>query len=154
MSARTQDEILARLNDVADDDFLGFRFEVLVEALDYAHVKPFLQDDATAEDWAKQQVVNIDETTLGYYTFAVGKIEDHRGLSADRSVTKLREFAWLLGRDDAVEAMDAADHMNYGAPKVKAFAQAMGYAWPDSTELNRMADGLPCDDDCGSGCGA
>ena len=67
---------------------------------------------------------------------------------------KLIEYAWLLGRDDVVAAMEAAEYTNYGAPKVKAFAEGMGFPWPtDDPGLTRMADGLPCADDCLNGCG-
>lgn len=153
MTTRTQDEILARIAEVASDDFLGFRFEVLVDALDFEHAKAFLKEGATPKAWAEHQVTNTAEKTRWYYDFALGKIDDHRGISASRSTVKLREYAWLLGRDDAITAMDAADYENYGAPKVKAFADVMGYPWPDSEDLNRMAAGKPCSEGC-SGCGS
>jgi len=87
-----------------------------------------------------------------YLEFAIGKIQGHRGISAGRSVDKLREMAWLLGRDDVMAAMDKADYQNYGAPKIKAFAEGMGLPWPDDEDLARMALGYPCTDDCEGGC--
>jgi hypothetical protein len=153
MTARTQDEILARIAEVASDDFLGFRSDVLLTALDFEHAKEWLKAETTAEDWAEAQVADIAGKTRWYYDFALGKIEDHRGISASRSTVKLREYAWLLGRDDAVTAMGAAEYENYGAPQVKAFAEAMGYPWPDNEDLSRMAAGKPCSEGC-TGCGS
>lgn len=85
--------------------------------------------------------------------FALGKILNHRGISASRSVDQLTEYAWLLGRDDVVQAMQDAAYPQYGAPKVKAFGEGLGLEWPGTEPMRRMADGLPCSDDCWQGCG-
>lgn len=87
--------------------------------------------------------------------FAVVKILGHRGISANRSVDRLREYAWLMGRDDLMSAMDAAEFPQYGAPIVKAFADAMGWPFGDPGDevLARMASGEPCTDGCEEGCG-
>ena len=153
--SRTQDEIVARIAAAAADDWAGFRREVLTVTLDFEHAKPFLKGNVTAEQWAESRTTNVEGSARQYLTFAIGKIEDHRGISASRSVDKLTEFAWLMGRDDIVEAMNAADYAQYGAPKVKAFAEGMG--WPffaaERAALERMAAGRPCTDNCDSGCG-
>lgn len=124
--ARSQDEILARAE--AADDCFGWAREVLLTRLDYDHVKPYLNDDVTADDWAAcvAKTGTLAEEITGYYRFALGKIEDERGISAERSVIKLREMAWLAGRDDVAAAMDAAPYPEYGAPKVAAFAARFG----------------------------
>lgn len=149
---RTQEEIQRRLAEPGDD-FFDFRTEVLVAALDYEHAKPHLKPDTTEAEWEARDK-DTETTAREYLTFAIGKIEDHRGISAARSVQKLTEYAWLLGRDDVVTAMNAADYPQYGAPKVKAFADGMGWPWPADAELARMADGLPCTEDCYGGCGS
>lgn len=152
MTARTQDEVLARIKSV-EHDFFGFRLEVLAAALDYEHARSFLEPETTAAEWAECQVTDIDAAAREYYAFALGKIRNHRGISAERSVEKLREYAWLLGRDDVVKAMDAVGYPQYGAPKVAAFAAGFGLAWPDDEAMVRMSTGLPCVDDCDEGCG-
>lgn len=152
-SPRTPDQIVARAENPHADDWGGSAIEVLVPYLPFEHAKQFLKDDVTAEDWTPLPADGVADAARSYYEFALGKIENHRSISADVAVTKLREFAWLLGRDDAVAAMDEADYANYGAPKVKAFALAMGYDWPGAEDLNRMASGLPCMPDCEEGCG-
>lgn len=151
---RTQDEIVARIKAInadGDGDMFGFRTDVLLDALDFDHARPWLTDDATPDRW--RQCTDHERDARDYLAFAIKKIEDHRGLSATRSVDKLREWAWLLCRDDVVQAMDAADYEQYGAPKVKAFATGMGWPWPsDDRKLERMAAGLPCRVRCYEGC--
>lgn len=155
MTARTQQQILDRIAALEADgmDVLGFARTVLIEALDYEHARPFLRPETTADEWAESGTSASENAARAYLAFAIGKIRDHRGISAGRSVDKLREYAWLLGRDDVVAAMDAADYPQYGTPKVKAFAEGMGWEWPTGdAELDRMADGDPCRDDCDEGC--
>lgn len=152
MTARTQEEILARITAVGGDDMFGFRFEVLISSLDFEHARGFLQDGVTPEEWSDEQVTDVEAAAFGYYVFALGKIENHRGISASRSVEKLTEYAWLLGRDDVIEAMEAADYPQYGAPMVAAFAAGFGLDWPADEAMVRMAAGRPCEDDCYDGC--
>lgn len=152
---RTQDEIVARIADVEAEDWFGFRREVLIEYLDYQHAKPYLKPEVTGEEQAGQttRLGSVEAEAKHYLEFAIGKIENHRGISANRSVDKLGEYAWLLSRADVLAAMDAADYEQYGAPKVKAFALGMGWPWPaDVVGLNRMADGEPCVGGCEDGC--
>lgn len=123
---RSQDEIAARAE--AADDLFGWAQDVLLPHLDYEHAKPLLKDGVTADEWADYTAGEgpLATAITSYYQFALGKIEDQRGISAERSVIKLREMAWLAGRDDVVAAMDAAPYPEYGAPKVAAFAAGFG----------------------------
>lgn len=152
MTARTQDEILARYR--AANDFLGFAGEVLVESMTADTIRQINPDAVLPADWMPNTVQELEVAAREYLEFAVGKIAAHRGLSAERSVIKLREFAWLLGRDDVVAAMDAAGYPQYGAPKVQAFAAGMGWSFGGDyePELSRMARGWPCVADCCEGC--
>jgi len=153
-TSRTQDEIVTRIEVVrVEGDWLGFRQEVLIGALDFEHAKPFLNEGVTEVEWNGKRDADLEQTAKSYLEFAIGKIEDHRGISASPSVDKLTEYAWLLGRDDVVSAMENAHYPQYGAPKVKAFADGMGWPWPDAADLNRMAEGSLCEPGCQSGCG-
>jgi hypothetical protein len=156
MPARSQTDIVARIAQLRVDgtDLFGFREEVLLAALDYEHARQFLPSDVSASDW--QQRVDHEAYAQAYLEFAIGKILNHRGNSASRSVDKLTELAWLAGRDDVVAAMEAAEYPMYGAPKVKAFADGFGWAFADAVEdpdarqaITRMARGDECDP---SGC--
>jgi hypothetical protein len=155
---RTQDEILSRYH--AADDFLGFAIEVLAEAMTADTIRSINPGAELPEDWAPRTAEAIETAAREYLTFALGKIVDHRGISASRSVIKLTEYAWLLGRDDVVAAIDEADYAQYGAPQVKAFAAGMGWPFAETVEdpadrevLERMALGRFCEDDCMAGCG-
>jgi hypothetical protein len=152
-TTRTQAEIVARL--AASDGMFGFDREVLIGALDFEHAKPYLNAEVTEDQWFEdgRGERNVLSDAMAYLGFAIDKILNHRGISASRSVEKLREYAWLLGRDDVVAAMDEADYAQYGAPQVKAFAVGMGLTWPDIPDLARMANGEPCEPGCESGCG-
>ncbi|MDX3109716.1 hypothetical protein [Nonomuraea angiospora] len=151
---RTQGEIVGRVRAVAAGDFFGWHQEVLLPALDFEHAREFLRPEATKERWEEARHGNdLLEAAKAYYGFALGKIRDHRGISAERSTIKLAEFAWLLGRDDVFTAMDSAGYAQYGAPKVKAFGEAFGLAWPDEPEMVRMAAGESCEPGCSAGCG-
>ncbi len=160
MPARTQSDIVARIARLRTDgtDLFGFREEVLLGALDYAHARQFLPTGVAASDW--DQHVNHESYAMAYLDFAIGKILDHRSNSASRSVDKLAELAWLAGRDDVVAAMQSAGYPLYGAPMVKAFADGFGWAFTDAVHdpddrqaLTRMARGEQCDPDgCHRGC--
>ncbi|MEV1245168.1 hypothetical protein [Nonomuraea sp. NPDC049750] len=151
---RARDEILARIRAVEAEDWFGFRREVLIDALDFEHAREFLRPEVTSDQWrpALDHPSMLAQATA-YYDFALGKIRDHRGISASRSVDKLTEFAWLLCRDDVVAAMDSGKYEQYGAPKVKTFGSGFGLAWPDDPAMKRMADGEPCEPGCAMGCG-
>lgn len=156
MTSRTQDEILARYH--AADDFFGFAAEVLAESMTADTIRQINPNAELPADWAPRTAEALETEAREYLGFAVDKAVSHRGISAERSVIKLREFAWLLGRDDVVQAMDAADYPQYGAPKVQAFAAGMDWAPPgvdfaDLAEFERMSQGKFCTDDCENGCG-
>lgn len=125
----------------AADDFLGWAREVLLPYCDYETALPLLNEGVTAEDWflGMNDPAKVGEAARDYYEFALGKIADERGISAERSVIKLREYAWLMGRDDVVAAMDEAPYPMYGAPKVAVFGEAFGFA----------AEAVPMVCDCG-----
>lgn len=156
MTARTQDEILARFQAIEEYDFLGFRSEVLAEAMTAETLRPLADPDANLSD---HKPIDAEAVAREYMVFAVGKIVDHRGISASRSVEKLTEYAWLMGRDDVIAAMEAVEYEQYGAPQVRAFAETLGWPWPGEVAndelkmLDRMANGLPCRPDCEDGCG-
>lgn len=151
---RTQDEIVARLKQIAKDDLFGFGADVLLPYLDKEHVTPFLKPGAEMTwEIASQAEPDILAEASQYMVFAWGKVEDHRGLSAGRSVQKLTEWCWLLGKDDLVKKIEAASYAPYGAPKLKVICEALGLPMPDSPDVVRMMNGEPCSDYC-QGCGA
>ena len=164
MTIRTPEEIVARIEEVKGDDFLGFRRQVLVMALPYdvAAESNLVREGVTKEQWDESTVHGEEATTkeaLEYLEFAFGKADDHRGISANRSVEKMGEYAWLLCRDDVVTAMENAEYAQYGVPVLVQFAEHLSdesravWARVKNERLERMAVGLPCETECYEGCG-
>jgi hypothetical protein len=158
--ARTQADILDRFRAAADDDMFGWRREVLTLPMTNESVRKALPAAEIADGRTPATLDQVTEDAQGYLAFAVEKILGHRGISASRSVQKLTEFAWLLGRDDVVEAIGAAEYAQYGAPQIRAFAEGMGWPFLDVADvaaereqLERMSLGRFCEDECLSGCG-
>jgi hypothetical protein len=145
-------EILKRIEETKDD-FLPFRREVLVYALDFASAKPFLKPEATADGWPVTTDTSIKKEALEYLVFAWGKVRDHRGISAQRSVQKLLEWVWLLGDESLFESAKAARFAQYGAPILAVISKAWGASMPDDAATLRMIAGEPCVPECGEGCG-
>lgn len=155
---RTQDEIRARYDATRDEDPLGFRAEVLLPRLDYAHVADLVKPDTTEAEWADGAEGSDAESVLDaardYMAFAWGKVADHRGISAGRSVEKIGEYLWLAEETGALAALEEAGYAQYGAPKLLAVCQALGWPWPaDDPGVVRMSEGLPCEPGCVEGCG-
>jgi hypothetical protein len=168
---RTQDQIVARMQ--ADDPLFGWARDVLIEFLDYEHARPFLKEDTTPEQWAEvldeafRQIHGFGSThhpaILGlesaqkalatYMRFAWSKVEDHRGLSAGRSVDKCTAYAWLLGDDACVAAVEAAPYPQYGAPKLAVICRAFNLPIPDEIWAHNMIAGERCGADYECGCG-
>ncbi|MCT1430595.1 hypothetical protein M3G50_07490 [Brachybacterium muris] len=134
MTTRTQDQIVARMEDVKPGDVFGFKADLLLGYLDFEHAKPFLKEEATADAWA-EAVADIKppaQAGAEYVPFAVGKIRDERGISASRSVQKFAEWAWLDGQDDLADQID--DDRNYGwygDQAVRLYTDHYGLTWPE-----------------------
>lgn len=151
--AHTQDEIVARMTSFeASTDYFGIRASTLFGFLDLKHARPLLRPGVTPAEWGP--IPDPLGAAREYLDFAIGKAVDHRGLSALRSVSHFREWAWLSGDPDFTAALDA-DYSYYGAPILHAVAVALGqdelWAARLTPELERMSEGVPCSPDC-SGC--
>src|SRR5277367_4801730 len=106
------------------------------------------------EDWESASLEDALGELREYMVFAWGKVEDHRGISAGRSVDKCAAWAWLLGRDDVYKAAhDGKNYAQYGAPALKLICEAFDLPVPADKGLQRMMRGEPCTDNCGNGCG-
>lgn len=153
---REQEEILARYESHdADSDFFGWRRDVLLHTMEFELIRHHLVSGVKKEQWKKVRrtsVMEIEREAKNCYEYALSKIREHRSNSATRSVEKLQEYAWLLGRDDVVAAMDEVDYTQYGAPKVRAWGTGFGVRWPNTVWAVSMSKGLPCSPKCRSGC--
>lgn len=151
---RSQDEIVAHIK--ANSGFMDFTCGALLEYLDFERAREFLDGDTTAEKWEQKSAGReaILDAMRDYMEFAWGKVEDHRGISAKRSVDKMRAWTWLLGDEETLKAFDAADYKNYGAPKLAVICKAYGFPIPEGSDIQRMIAGEPCGSMEGCGCGS
>lgn len=150
--ARTTAEIIDLYNLTgAENDFFSAYRSSLLEGLAFEDARPLLKDGVTAEQWepdgSRSFVINIARE---YMEFARDKADDHRGLSAGRSIDHFRAWMWLLGVDDRV---DWDDYRPYGAPILKRVSELLEMGWPyaDDSGMGRMGNGRSCAPHC-SGC--
>ncbi len=155
---RTQDEILARISDRKENDFLGFECEVLYTYLTYDNVLQFLKEDYVLKrsEWNDDSSDNIARKGMkSYMEFALGKAYDHRGISAGRSVSKMTSYLWLLGNDDLLDRFLNAGYAQYGVPQLMVICEEYDIEIPEhmQSEIANMAQGKPCEPGCDNGCG-
>lgn len=141
---RTRDEIAARLK-LPSDRIFDFGREVLIQyvSLPGFHPRSLERDDVLRE-------------MREYMNFAWEKVEDHRGLSASRSVDKFIAWVWVLGDEGVYEElveMQERAYPQYGAPILKKVCKTYDFPIPSSVAIAAMAEGLPCEPGCQQGCG-
>jgi hypothetical protein len=155
---RTQEEIVKKVKET-EKKFLSFAPEVLLPYLDYDDAKPHIKPEITPDEWEKLRSPLTEEAVLkeaAQYmaTYGWDKAENHRGLSAGRTVDKMETWIWLLGEDDFLKEVEATRYENYGAPKLKLICEHFDWPLSDDEGVLRMAEGLPCRDGCDEGCSA
>ncbi len=155
---KTQVEIAEKLLKHAGQ-IMDFTPEVLLHYLDFAHAKSRLKPEVTEEEWDKLRTPLTPEGVteeMKRYMDAIGwdKAENHRGISASRTVQKMQAWLWLLGDVDLYNfAGDDKNYPQYGAPILKAISEKYGFAIPTGEGIQRMMKGEPCGDDVDCGCG-
>lgn len=158
---RTDDEICARITEKRKE-LLNFEPEVLLDFLPFDSAKPFLdkkfvEDSEAKKKWKKMTFDYTEEAVrkemVRYMTFAWGKVENHRGISAGRSVQKMESFLWLLGDDETLQAMKAASYENYGAPMLAVICHKYDLPIPQNEAVQRMIRSERCGADYDCGCG-
>ena len=157
---RTQQEIIDHFK--SDDSMFGFGKDVLLEHLQYDAAKEFLKEDFTSKPDAEElwnadrqepNRGNVLEAMRSYMEFAWGKVVDHRGISANRSVDNMLAWLWLLNDDAITEKVEAAGYEQYGAPKLAVVCEAYDIDIPIDEGLQNMIAGKFCEPGCGEGCG-
>ena len=156
---KTQDEIAHRIKELDSNqqDMLGFQREVLINCLDFEHATRWLKSEApcSPEEWNKGLPRTRDDVLVAmrdYMSFAWGKVEDHRGISATRSVEKMEAWIWVLGDDETLKKVQAASYAVYGAPQLKVVCDQYGFPVPTEESMQNMIAGMPCAPGCESGC--
>ena len=156
---RTAVEILTLYQKMRDDgkDFFGFVGEVMIRYLPFDLAKPFLKDSVQETDWHPHGLT--DEAVLkemsDYMTFAWGKVENHRGLSAGRSIEKMSAWLRVLGNDELADKLDSGDPWGqYGAGLLAIVCEKYKFPIPAGEAIQNMIQGMPCRPGCRDGCSA
>ena len=134
---RTDDEIISRINVVADRDFFGFEVSDLVVRLEYEKAKQFIPPDVTQKDWevVSREPADVISMMRDYMPFAWEKANDGRSLSAGRSLSHYSAWIWLAGDDLG----DLLEYEFYGKDKLVLICNHYGWdssEWDDGVRTN------------------
>jgi len=134
---RTDDEIISRINVVADRDFFGFEVSDLVVRLEYEKAKQFIPADVTQKDWevVSREPADVISMMHDYMPFAWEKANDGRGISAGRSLSHYSAWIWLAGDDLG----DLLEYEFYGKDKLVLICNHYGWdssEWDDGVRTN------------------
>ena len=134
---RTDDEIISRINVVADRDFFGFEVSDLVVRLEYEKAKQFIPTDVIQKDWevVSREPADVISMMRDYMPFAWEKANDCRGLSAGRSLSHYSAWIWLAGDDLG----DLLEYEFYGKDKLVLICNHYGWdssEWDDGVRTN------------------
>lgn len=148
---RTHEEIRRRVAELSENDFFGFQRGDLLGCLPREEMPAKLLEGLEADYKAlPADRENVIARMRDYMPFALDKAEDHRGLSASRSISHFQAWTWLLGDED-YRAIDWDRYGPYGVPILKQLCEKYGFAHEFSGVLEPMAKGEPCSGDC-EGC--
>lgn len=133
---RTDQEILDRVEAIRPADFLGWTTPVLLMALSYecAVKEEIVANGVDRASWDSSQTTNPTAEAKEYLAFAMDKARNERGISAERSVDKLREWLWLSGDDSLLRRFEGAPYNPYGRRKLAVLCEAWGVKpdmWPN-----------------------
>jgi hypothetical protein len=134
---RTDEEILARIEERKNIDWMGFESNDLIIRLPFDKVKHLLTPEATEADWqpAPRDRDSLIAVMREYMPFAWEKANDCRGISAGRSMHHYMAWTWLAG-DDLGELLS---YEFYGKDNLVKICQHYGWdhtQWDDGIRTN------------------
>lgn len=136
---RSQDEIVAEIERIKEDDFFGFKTGDLIGYLDYEHAKEYLKPEVTAEEWkaSPSDRESILKEMEEYMEFAWDKANNERGISAGRSLAHFTVWVWMIGDQDRFGDMESYQY--YGKDHLRKLCDAYGWdadQWDDGRRIN------------------
>jgi hypothetical protein len=140
---RTQEEIVARINEREKIDFFGFERDDYLKRLDYEHAKPFLADGVTHNQWIEATATTakddagIRQVAIEYMDFAWEKANNERGLSAARTMSHYTAWFWLLGHELGDGRL--LSYVHYGKEHLRLICKELGLdpdKWDDGVRTN------------------
>ena len=161
---RSNDAIERHLKNEMERSLFAFGVQAAAEIVPYGSIKSLLKEGITEESYAegmpkytRDNVIEVMREYMGRIGW--DKAENHRGISAGRTIEKMEMWIWLLGEDDWNTYLkhrreDPVDYAPYGAPILHLICWLYKFPVPDSETLKPMIQGEPCPD-CqrdGGGC--
>ena len=155
---RTFEEIVAKVRKIQELDILGVSADLLIY-LPYEYAREFLKENVTKENWNKNVTTLIEQNIIAdmkeYMPFALGKALNHRGISASRSIEHFQNWLFLLGDDELLNFSEQSENYeNYGCPILKRICEKYSFDYPLDSQMQRMAEGKSCSENCEEGCGS
>jgi len=139
-NARTNEEIVARIEEIKSTDFFGAGTADLIAYLPFMEAKKFLKETVGGDDWKElpRDHASIIAEILAYMPFAWDKANNCRGLSAARSLNHMQAWLWMLGEVKAAEGLDK--YTLYGKPQLRAICEHFGWNWQEWDNNNWSND--------------
>ena len=139
IKTRSQDEIVAEIERIKEDDFFGFKIGDLIGFLDYEHAKQYLKPEITADKWEplpsdRESILKIMKD---YMAFAWEKANDERSISASRSLAHYTAWIWMIGDESRFGDLEEYEH--YGKDNLRLICDAYGWdadQWDDGRRVN------------------
>lgn len=123
---RTQEEIVARMEEIKDRDFFGHQRSDLLDYLDFEHAKPYLKEGVTPEQWEEvlRDTMSPNARMIDYMSFAWEKANGERGLSAARTMDHYTSWLWLDGDETLHKTLE--NYTEYGKPQLREICEYLG----------------------------
>ena len=132
---KTVEQVKEKLKEGFKTDPFGFGSSDLIHTLPFEDAKEYLVEEFLSKEGAKEEWENnritTDEHVLmrirGYIPFAQEKIDDERGLSADRSCQHFIAWFWLIDEEFSKKLEDLYNYhyAPYGQPVLDAVKEYM-----------------------------
>jgi hypothetical protein len=137
VNVRTDDEILARIEQIKEADFFGFETGDLVVCLPFEKAKKYLIDTVKSDEWnvTPHDRDSVVKTITEYMEFAWDKACNGRGISAGRSMAHYNALVWLAGDDLG----DLNHYQFYGKDNLRKICDHYGLDaehWDDGVREN------------------
>jgi hypothetical protein len=113
---RTQDEIVKRFNERKSDDMFGFEIGEYLNALSHETALANGLTKMTKDEWGESRLLSesgVREQMREYVDFAYEKINNERGISANRTVMHYIAWLWLVGEDELLAWVEREYETNY-----------------------------------------
>ena len=134
---RSDDEIVARIEAVKGNDWMGTQITELIVRLPFERAQPYLKPEAKPEEWEvkPRDRESLLAEMLDYMPFAWDKANNERGLSAGRSMDHFSAWVWLAGDDLG----DLTKYSFYGKDNLCRICKQYGWdagQWDDGRRVN------------------